>query len=108
MRAILLGPPGCGKGTQAKLLKERKGMVHISTGDVLREAVQQETPLGLEVKPILRSGGLVSDEIVNAIIAERFHAKDRPRCFLIDGYPRTVAQARAFDLLLREVGLPLT
>jgi adenylate kinase len=108
MRAILLGPPGCGKGTQAKLLTQRKGMAHISTGDLLRDAVERQTPLGRQVKDVMKAGGLVSDEIVNGIIAERFRAKDRPSCFLMDGYPRTVAQAMVFADLLHEVGLPLT
>src|SRR5687768_17716877 len=83
-------------------------MVHISTGDLLRDAVEQETPLGRQVKDIMKAGGLVSDEVVNGIIAERFRAKDRPTCFLMDGYPRTVAQAKVFEALLKEVGLPLT
>lgn len=108
MRAILLGPPGCGKGTQAKLLFERKGMVHISTGDLLRDAVEHKTPLGLQVAAKMASGSLVSDDIVNGIIAERFRSPDRPGCFLMDGYPRTVAQAKVFEALLQEVGLPLS
>jgi len=108
MRAILLGPPGCGKGTQAKLFAERKGMVHISTGDLLRDAIEQQTELGRQVKDIMQAGGLVPDEIVNRLIEERFRGKARPGCFLMDGYPRTVVQAKVFDALLKDIGLPLT
>jgi adenylate kinase len=108
MRAILLGPPGCGKGTQAKLLSIRQGMVLISTGDVLRDAVIAGTPVGLQAKSYMQAGKLVPDEVVNGIIAERFQSEDRPSCFLMDGYPRTVAQADVFEQLLNRVGLPLT
>lgn len=107
MRLILLGPPGCGKGTQAKLLCERLGMVHISTGDILRDAVRAGTPLGSQVKSCLEQGKYVPDTLVNDIIADRFRGDDRPRSFLMDGYPRTLAQAIPFDQVLREQGLEI-
>jgi adenylate kinase len=108
MRLILLGPPGCGKGTQAKLLCDRKGFEHIGTGDLLREAIRQGTPCGLRAEPFVTTGKLVPDELVNDIIAERFGRDDRPEHFVMDGYPRTVAQARAFDALLGKRKLPLS
>src|SRR5262245_26224121 len=108
MRLILLGPPGSGKGTQAKLLSERLQLEHIGTGDILREAIRLETPSGVLAKPYVESGQLVPDDLVNALVADRFHRADRPKRFVMDGYPRTVAQARAFDRVLHEVGLALT
>src|SRR5688572_12721269 len=93
MRLILLGPPGCGKGTQAQLLCGHYGMEHISTGDLLREAKKVGTPVGLKAKQFMDAGQLVPDELVNDLVAERFRAPDRPDGFLMDGYPRTVAQA---------------
>lgn len=108
MRLILLGPPGCGKGTQAELLCSINGTVHISTGDLLRAAKVAGTPLGLRARAYMDAGHLVPDELVNDLIAERFRAADRPRHFLMDGYPRTVAQAEVFERLLVEVNLPLT
>lgn len=108
MRLILLGPPGCGKGTQAKLLSQRKQLEHIGTGDILREAIRQNTPGGERAKPFVESGKLVPDDLVNDVIAERFHRSDRPKCFVMDGYPRTLAQAVAFDLVLRQQYLDLS
>jgi adenylate kinase len=108
MRLILLGPPGCGKGTQADLLSQRIGLEHIGTGDLLRAAIRNNTPMGQRAKPFVEAGKLVPDELVNDLIAERFRRPDRPDRFVMDGYPRTVAQARAFDGVLREQGLPLT
>lgn len=105
MRLILLGPPGCGKGTQAKLLSQRKQLEHIGTGDILREAIRQNTPGGERAKPFVESGKLVPDDLVNDVIAERFHRSDRPKCFVMDGYPRTLAQAQAFDHVLRQYRL---
>lgn len=105
MRLILLGPPGCGKGTQAKLLSQRKQLEHIGTGDILREAIRQNTPGGERAKPFVESGKLVPDDLVNDVIAERFHRSDRPKCFVMDGYPRTLAQAQAFDRVLRQYRL---
>jgi adenylate kinase len=107
MRLILLGPPGSGKGTQAKLLSQRLGLEHIGTGDLLREAIRRETPVGLQARPFVESGGLVPDPVVNDLIAERFRRPDRPAKFVMDGYPRTVAQAQAFDEVLAQAGLPL-
>jgi adenylate kinase len=108
MRLILLGPPGCGKGTQAKLLSRRMGLEHIGTGDLLRAAIQAETPVGREAKSFVEAGQLVPDEVVNALVAERFRRDDRPDKFVLDGYPRRVAQAIFLDPILEEVGLPLT
>jgi adenylate kinase len=108
MRLILLGPPASGKGTQAQLLSSRLGMAHISTGDLLRAAKAAGTPLGLRAKAFMDAGKLVPDELVNDLVAERFRQSDRPSCFLMDGYPRTVAQAEAFARLLDEVRLPIT
>jgi adenylate kinase len=108
MRLILLGPPGCGKGTQAELLSKRNRLEHIGTGDLLREAIRKETPCGVQAKPFVESGRLVPDDLVNALVAERFRRDDRPERFVMDGYPRTVAQAAAFDQVLRQHGLGVT
>jgi adenylate kinase len=107
MRLILLGPPGAGKGTQAKLLVERYGIVPLSTGDMLRAAVAAETPIGLKAKDIMANGGLVPDEVVVGIIADRIAQPDAARGFILDGFPRTVPQAEALDQLLQERGLKL-
>ncbi len=108
MRLILLGPPGCGKGTQAKLLCERNGLEHIGTGDILRQAIRQKTPAGLRAHPFVESGQLVPDDLVNDVIAERFNLNDPPERFVLDGYPRTLAQAAAFDQVLRQHFLDLS
>ncbi len=108
MRLILLGPPGSGKGTQAKLLCKRLGLEHIGTGDLLREAIRNGTPVGVLAKSYVESGGLVPDGVVNDLIAERFARADRPAGLVMDGYPRTLSQARAFDALLAALGMPLT
>jgi len=107
MRLILLGPPGCGKGTQAKLLGKRMNLEHIGTGDLLRAAIRNETPTGKRAKPFVESGQLVPDTLVNELVAERFAQADRPSRFVMDGYPRTLAQGEAFEEVLREHGLPL-
>ena len=107
MRLILIGPPGSGKGTQAKLLSQRQRLVQIGTGDILREAVRLGTPLGLKAGPYIRSGKLVPDDLVNDVVAERFQRDDRPDAFVMDGYPRTVAQAASFDQVLRQQFLQL-
>jgi adenylate kinase len=107
MRLIILGPPGSGKGTQAKLLCERLTMAHIATGDILREAVRVGTPRGLLAKPYMDQGKYVPDALVNDIIAERLGRPDRPESFVMDGYPRTLAQAQAFAGVLDQVGLQL-
>ncbi|KIF65831.1 adenylate kinase [Streptomyces sp. AcH 505] len=107
MRLILLGPPGAGKGTQAKLLVERYGIVPLSTGDMLRAAVAAGTPVGLKAKDIMAGGGLVPDEVVVGIIADRILEPDAAQGFILDGFPRTVPQAEALDRLLKERGLKL-
>jgi adenylate kinase len=108
MRLILLGAPGSGKGTQAELLCERNRLEHISTGDILREAIRAGTPVGVRAQPFVHSGQLVPDEVVNDLIAERFARDDRPAGFVLDGYPRTLVQALAFDKTLTRYGLNLT
>jgi adenylate kinase len=102
MRLILLGAPGSGKGTQAKLLTTRMGMLHIGTGDILREAVRLGTPAGQKAQPYVKNGLLVPDDLVNELVADRFRREDRPECFVMDGYPRTLAQAASFDQVLRQ------
>lgn len=108
MRLILIGPPGGGKGTQAKLLSQNHGLRHISTGDILREAVKLGTPAGLRAQPYVESGRLVPDDLVNDMVNERFSRADRPDRFVLDGYPRTVAQAKSLDAVLAPLALPVT
>ncbi|WP_250657542.1 adenylate kinase [Alkalimarinus coralli] len=95
MRVILLGAPGAGKGTQAQFISEKYGIPQISTGDMLRAAVKAGTPLGLKVKEVMSSGGLVSDETIIALIQERIQDQDCANGFLFDGFPRTIPQAEA-------------
>lgn len=100
MRLIIVGPPGAGKGTQAEHISEGRGIPHISTGDIFRDNIRRETPLGKQVKSILDAGGYVSDELTNEIVADRLAQDDARDGFLLDGYPRTVAQVEALDALL--------
>jgi adenylate kinase len=107
MRLVLLGPPGAGKGTQAKWLVERYGIPQLSTGDMLREAVARETEVGRQAKAVMERGELVSDAIINAIVEERLAQPDCARGFVLDGFPRTVAQAEALDAMLAARGQKL-
>lgn len=107
MRVVFLGPPGSGKGTQAKLLARRLGVPAISTGDMLRDAVRLGTPLGRRAKGIMDAGELVPDEIVIGLIEERIGAPDARGGFLLDGFPRTLEQARALGRLLQGNGASL-
>ena len=107
MRVVFLGPPGSGKGTQAKLLAKRLGVPAVSTGDMLREAVRRETALGRRAKAIMEAGELVPDDVVIGLIRERMAAPDAAAGFLLDGFPRTIAQAEALDRLLEDGGAPL-
>ena len=107
MRLILLGPPGSGKGTQAQRLVHRHGIVQLSTGEMLRAAAAAGTPVGLQAKEIMANGGLVPDEIVVGIIADRIEEPDAKKGFILDGFPRTVPQAEALDELLRKRHLKL-
>ena len=102
MRLIILGPPGAGKGTQAARIAESFGIPAISTGDIFRANIKDETPLGLQVKEVLASGGYVTDEITNAIVRDRLFEDDAEKGFLLDGYPRTAAQVDALDAILAE------
>lgn len=107
MKLILLGPPGAGKGTQAKFIVEKFGIPQLSTGDMLREAVAAGTEIGLRAKAVMDAGELVSDEIVNGIVSERISADDCKPGFILDGYPRTLAQADAVEAMMAAKGLEL-
>ena len=100
MKLVLLGPPGAGKGTQAKLLSEGLKIPHISTGDMLREAVKNQTELGRQAKKIMDSGALVPDDLINKIIESRLQQEDTKKGFILDGFPRTKAQAIALSQML--------
>ena len=107
MRLVLLGAPGSGKGTQAAMLKTELGVPHISTGDLLRAAVKAGTPLGLEAKAVMEAGKLVSDDLVLAMLEERLSQPDVRNGFILDGYPRNLAQCEALEALLARIGQPL-
>jgi adenylate kinase len=107
MRLIVLGPPGAGKGTQATRIVERYGIPQLSTGDMLRAAVKAGTPVGLKAKDIMALGGLVPDEVVVGIIADRIKEADAQKGFILDGFPRTVGQASALKTMLEMQGLKL-
>ncbi|MEX2116932.1 MAG: adenylate kinase [Bacteroidota bacterium] len=107
MRIILFGPPGVGKGTQAKFLAEEFGIPHFSTGDLLRAAVKSSAPLGLKAREYMEAGNLVPDEIMIALIEEVLGSKKARKGFILDGFPRTVAQARALDKLFERMNIKL-
>jgi adenylate kinase len=107
MRLILLGPPGAGKGTQAKLLIEAFGIPQLSTGDILRAAIRAKTPMGIEAKAVMDRGDLVSDEVVNGIVSERLDQEDARKGFILDGYPRTIPQAEALEEMLADKDMAL-
>lgn len=107
MRLILIGPPASGKGTQAAVLKEKLGIAHISTGDMLRAALKKGTELGLKAKEYMESGGLVPDDLVIAMVQERLQEPDAKDGFLLDGFPRTRPQAEALDTALQQSGVDI-
>jgi adenylate kinase len=107
MRMILMGPPGAGKGTQAKVLAARFGIPHISSGDLLRDAAKRRTPMGVQAKRYMDRGELVPDNILLGAIEERLHEPDCAAGFILDGFPRTIAQAKALDTMLAGMGAKL-
>jgi adenylate kinase len=106
-RVVLLGPPGAGKGTQAKLLEQEFGAVQISTGDILRKAVADQTPLGKQAGDYLKRGALVPDDVIINLIAERLQQNDCANGFVLDGFPRTIPQAESLDVILKKLALSL-
>ena len=107
MRLVLVGPPGCGKGTQAERLVKHFDLKVVGTGAMLRDHIDRGTDIGKAAEPLIREGLLVPDQVVDAMVADLFRGADRPECFVMDGYPRTYAQAVAFDALLKEQRLTL-
>jgi adenylate kinase len=107
MQLVIMGPPGAGKGTQAQRIAEHYGIPAVSTGDIFRAMKTADTPLARQVREIMESGGYVSDEITNAIVADRLTQSDCQKGFLLDGYPRTLQQVQTLDDYLAETGRPL-
>ncbi len=107
MRLVLLGPPGAGKGTHAQVLSKELGVAHVSTGDMLREALKKQTPLGVKAKAFMEKGALVPDEIVIALVKERLSNGDAKKGFILDGFPRTPEQATRLDENLEVLRMPL-
>lgn len=107
MRLLIMGAPGAGKGTQAALIKKSYNIAHISTGDMFRKAMAEETPVGLEAKKYIDQGNLVPDEVTVKLVRERLQEKDCMNGFLLDGFPRTVYQAKALDEMLNDLGIKL-
>jgi len=107
-RVVLLGPPGAGKGTQAKLLEEKFAAPQISTGDILRKAVAEQGDLGKQTSEYIRRGELVPDQLIIDLVAERLKEKDCEKGFVLDGFPRTIAQAQGLEEILKKIGLALT
>jgi adenylate kinase len=107
LRVVLLGPPGAGKGTQAKLLREKFEACQVSTGDILRKAVADQSPLGKEASEYIKSGALVPDSVIVKLVAGRLKEKDCARGFILDGFPRTIPQAQSLEEILQEMGLGL-
>ena len=107
MRLVLLGPPGAGKGTQAQVLSKDLSLPHVSTGDMLREALKASTALGLKAKVYMEKGALVPDEIVIALVSERLSKSDAKKGFILDGFPRTPEQAESLDKSLKDLKMPL-
>ena len=107
MKLVFLGPPGAGKGTQAKIYSQKHKIAHISTGEMLRAAVQAGSPLGIKVKSVIDSGQLVSDELIIELIRDRVKESDCSGGYILDGFPRTVKQAEALERLLKETGVKL-
>ena len=107
MKLIIMGPPGAGKGTQAALIKEEYKIPHISTGDMFREAIKNETPLGMEAKSYMDKGALVPDSVTIGLVKERLQEDDCKEGFMLDGFPRTIAQAEALDEILKELNIKL-
>jgi adenylate kinase len=108
VNVLLLGPQGSGKGTQAKRIQAEYGIPHIATGEILRDAIANETELGLRVKPIVESGQLVPDDLMIELIRERLHEDDAQDGFILDGFPRTLPQAQALDEMLADIGRELS